>query len=519
MIQLIPLRKLSFALLLGGFLSLFMNPALKAAPPEKVKVFIAFEEPPGLVDIAKVEAAGGRVKWAYKTVPVLSAEVPKAALPGLLRNPGVAFVEPDLQVSINDLELDNSWGVKKIGSEPSHLAGDKGTGVKVGVIDSGIDYNHPDLAERYAGGYDFFNNDNDPMDDRGHGSHVAGTIGASDNGFGVVGVAPEVQLYALKVFGATGSGYFSDVIAAVEWCMENNIQVTNNSYGASGHPGATVQAVFDNAASLGMLHCASAGNSGSGTDTVGYPAKFSSVIAVAATTSSDTRASFSSTGPDVELAAPGTSITSTLPGGGYGGKSGTSMASPHVAGAAALLLGIGVTDSNGDGLVNDDIRELLTLSALDLGTTGFDNNYGFGRVDVEMAVFLNGEPPPPEEEPVAEEPVAEEPPPPPEEELPLEMYVSSIQYAGYGGKNRDKHFDVAVQILDEFSAPVPGATVSVTVSTTGTSEFFTGTTDDAGTVVFSVKNAKKGTWTTTVDSVSAPGYDWIAGTPSNTYVK
>lgn len=508
--------KLCFTLLLGGVFSLFFSPATQAAPPEKVKVFIAFEQPPGLADKLRVEAAGGSVKWAYKTVPVLSAEVPKAALRGLSRNPGVAFIEPDLEVSLNDLELDNSWGVKQIGSEPSHLAGDKGIGIKVGVIDSGIDYNHPDLVDRYAGGYDFFNNDSDPMDDRGHGTHVAGTIGASDNGIGVVGVAPEAELYALKVFGATGSGYFSDVVAAVEWCIDNGIQVTNNSYGASSHPGATVEAVFDRAASLGMVHVASAGNSGSGTDTVGYPGKFSSVIAVAATDSSDTRASYSSTGPDVELAAPGSSIRSTLPGGGYGGKSGTSMASPHVAGTVAILYGIGVTDANGDGLINDDIRQILTLSALDLGTTGFDNNYGHGRVDVEMAVFVNGEPPV-EEDPPAEEPVDEEPPP--EEELPLIMSVSSIQYSGYGGKQSNKHIDVSVKLLDENSAPVSGATVSATIGTSGASESMSGTTDDTGTVIFSIKNARKGTWMTTVDSVSAPGYEWQAGTPPNSYTK
>jgi subtilisin family serine protease len=162
---------------------------------------------------------------------------------------------------------------------------------------------------------------------------------AEDDGVGVVGVAPKALLYGVKVLSSTGSGSWSDIIAGIEWAADNLIDVTNNSYGGSGNPGTIVQAAYDNSCA-GVLHVAAAGNSGACPptgDTVLYPAKFTSVIAVAATTSTDARACFSSTGPKVEIAAPGSSINSTRRTGGYTFMSGTSMASPHVAGVAALV--------------------------------------------------------------------------------------------------------------------------------------------------------------------------------------
>jgi subtilisin len=149
-----------------------------------------------------------------------------------------------------------------------------------------------------------------------------------------------------------------------------------------------VENAFKNAANAGLLMIASAGNAGSGTDTVGYPAKFPGVVAVASTTSSDQRSSFSSTGPAVELAAPGSSIYSTLRGGGYGYMSGTSMAAPHVSGVAALVIAAGVTDSNGDGKIAEDVRVLLQVTAEDLGSTGADPEFGHGLVNAEFAVLL-----------------------------------------------------------------------------------------------------------------------------------
>jgi len=354
------------------------------SPEGLVKFLIGFKGKPGLPEQALVNGMGGKIKYTYHLVDVIAASFPQQAIDALQKNPKVKYVEPDGLVSVLDTELDNSWGVKRIGAGLVHDSLNKGAGVKVAVIDTGIDYNHPDLNSNYRGGYDFVNDDSDPMDDHGHGTHVAGTIAALDDGMGVVGVAAEANLYALKVLNASGSGSYSDVIAALEWCVDNGIQVTNNSYGSSGDAGISVKKAFDNAYyNYGIINVSSAGNngdsSGSG-DNISYPARYDSVIAVAATNQRDQRTSWSSTGPDLEISAPGLSIYSTLVGGGYGTKSGTSMASPHVAGTVALMIAAGVSD----------IRGQLQSTADDLGAAGWDSQYGYGLVDADEAAGEDG---------------------------------------------------------------------------------------------------------------------------------
>jgi len=354
----------------------------KASPPDGlVKVLIGFKEKPGEAQQAIVKGVGGKIKYTYHIVDAIAATIPEKAIVALQKNPNVTHVELDIKVYALDTELDNSWGVERIGAGIVHDDGNKGTGIKVAIIDSGIDYTHPDLDANYAGGYDFVNDDTDPMDDDGHGTHVAGTVAAEDNDIGVVGVAPAASLYALKVLGPDGSGSYSDVIAALQWCVDNDIQVTNNSYGSSGDPGITVEEAFDNAYNAEIIHVAAAGNSGNPPgkgDNIIYPAAYVSVIAVAATNQNDERARWSSTGPDLELAAPGVDINSTLLGGGYGEGSGTSMASPHVAGTAALAIAAGI----------GDVRTQLQSTADDLGEVGWDSKYGHGIVDADEAAEM-----------------------------------------------------------------------------------------------------------------------------------
>lgn len=346
-----------------------------------------------------VKQRGGVVTRQFKIVPAFAAKLPAAAIGSMRAQRGVATVELDLEVMAHD--YNTVWGVNRIQAPLVHSgqwAGDGeggpvlGTGIRVAVLDTGIDHNHPDLAANYVGGYDFVNSDSDPMDDHGHGTHVAGTIAALWNGVGVVGVAPQADLYGLKVLGSNGSGSFSNIIAALDWAINNNMQVLNLSLGSSGDPGTTVRQAFDNAYAKGLVIVASAGNAGSGTDTVGYPAKYDSVIAVGSTTSTDALSSFSSTGPAVEIAAPGSAIYSTYLGGRYSTSSGTSMAAPHVAGVAALTLSAGLTDLNGSGFVNDEVRAVLQASAQDLGAAGRDPLFGFGLVDASAAVFLSANP-------------------------------------------------------------------------------------------------------------------------------
>lgn len=392
------MRKLLSVLLVLGLVGAFILPLPgMAAPPPRVDVLIGFTHQPGAEEEELVRGAGGIIKYTYHLVPAIAASVPEPAIEGLSRNPKVTNIDPDGVVYAIDAELDNTWGVKRIGAGLVH-GYNLGTGVKVAIIDTGIDYTHADLDANYAGGYDFVNGDNDPMDDHGHGTHVAGTVAAEDNNIGVVGVAPEARLYALKVLSASGSGYWSDIIAALQWGVGNGVQVTNNSYGSSVNPGGIVEAAFNNAEAVGVLHVAAAGNSGNAAgkgNNVIYPARYASVLAVAATDDTDTRAWFSSTGDQVELAAPGVEVKSTLMGGGYGLASGTSMASPHGAGTAALVIASGITDANGNGHINDEVRQRLQQTATDLGATGRDPWYGYGLVDADEAAS----PPPPANNP------------------------------------------------------------------------------------------------------------------------
>ncbi|MDP3386077.1 MAG: S8 family serine peptidase [Eubacteriales bacterium] len=352
--------------------------------PEKVKVLIGFTDMPGSAEEGLVKAFGGEIRYTYTLIPSIAAELPIQAIEALGRNPKINVIELDVKAYEVADEYANAWGIERIGERTAHANGyfggnAPGNGIKVAVIDSGVDYNHPELVKVYAGGKDFVNKDDDPMDVDGHGTHVAGIIAAELNSVGVVGAASHIQLYALKALEG-GSGYFSDIIAALQWCGENGIRITNNSYGSSTDPGTQVKDAFDAAYySAGILHVASAGNSGNPSgrgDNVGFPGKYASVMAVAASDANDKRASFSSTGPDVEIMAPGVSINSTYLNGSYKLLSGTSMASPHVAGVAAQIWGIDTS------MTNIDIRTILKSTTENLGLAVTHQGSGLVRADM-----------------------------------------------------------------------------------------------------------------------------------------
>lgn len=346
------------------------------AAPQKVKVLIGFKQQPGPNEQALVRSTGGEIRHSYHLIPAIAASVPSTAIAGLQHNPHVAYVEADGTVSAVEQVL--PWGVDRVNADVVHDY-DTGTGVKVGVIDTGIDLDHPDLT--VAGNTTFVDGTTTGNDDNGHGTHVAGIIGARDNSIGVVGVAPDASLYAVKVLDSKGSGYESDVIAGIQWAVDNHMNVVNMSLGSSSASTA-FQTACDNAYADGLVLVAAAGNSGNSSgrgDNVNYPARYDSVIAVAATDSSNLRASWSSTGPAVELAAPGVSIYSTYNNGTYATLSGTSMASPHVAGVAALVI------ASDPSLTNEEVRQRMDDTATDLGVSGRDTKYGYGLVNAALA--------------------------------------------------------------------------------------------------------------------------------------
>ncbi len=273
-------------------------------------------------------------------------------------------------------------GISQINA-PAAWDASRGKAVKVAILDTGIDNNHPDLTANFKFGVSFVPDESNSMDYNGHGTHVAGTVAAAINGSGVVGVAPAAYLYAVKVLSRTGSGQWSWLIAGIDWAVnKKGMHILNMSLGGSA-PQA-VKDMCDAAFSKGALLIAAAGNNGGA---IGDPARYDSVVAVTAIDGANVIAPFSSRGPEAELCAPGVGVLSTLPGGGFGTKSGTSMASPHVSGAAALAWGSHRYANN------VTIRRLLAWTAFNLGDPGRDNLYGFGRVDAAQAAIAFGTPP------------------------------------------------------------------------------------------------------------------------------
>lgn len=237
------------------------------------------------------------------------------------------------------------WGVARVDAPKAWPTG-RGEGVKVAVIDTGVDCGHPDLRCDFSSGANFVEPGLRPMDDNEHGTHVAGTIAGRGAAGGVLGVAPRATLLPVKVLDAEGAGRLSDIIKGILWAADAGADVINMSLGGDIDSPAMERAV-EAALAAGVVVVCAAGNSGPDPDTVGYPAGYPGVIAVAASDNRDRVALFSSRGPAVALIAPGVNITSTAPGGGVRTLSGTSMASPHVAGLAALAVQRGAKGPSG----------------------------------------------------------------------------------------------------------------------------------------------------------------------------
>jgi len=286
---------------------------------------------------------------------------------------------PDLSTTIQYdgvvPEEEFQYGIRMMGAEEYHRRGYFGKGVKIGIIDTGIDYDHPDL--RVAGGYSFWRRSPNYRDIVFHGTHVAGIIAAQHNGFGVAGLAPDAEIYSLAVFNPLGMASFGAILDAIEWCMDHDIDIINMSFG-SVVPSPALKDACNRAYGAGILLVAAAGNSGRGDyNTVAYPARYDSVIAVSAIDAQEEIASWSSRGPEVELAAPGVEILSTFTypiyyEHTYEYLSGTSMASPHVVGLSALIL------SANPGMTPPEVRRRLVEFARDVGPAGRDRDYGFG---------------------------------------------------------------------------------------------------------------------------------------------
>jgi type VII secretion-associated serine protease mycosin len=305
---------------------------------------------------------------------------------------GVVGVEIDRKVHAlgvpegDDTYREYQWDLDRM-SVPDAWQQSTGTDVVVAVIDTGVDGNHPDLAGNVLTGYDAIDDtEGGDSDGNGHGTHVAGTVAAvTGNGEGIAGVAPDAKVLPVKVLDADGSGWSSDTAEGIVWAVDNGAQVINMSLGADSSTDAEEAAVAY-AVENGVTVVAAAGNEREEGSPTSYPAAYDGVIAVAATDLDDEIAEYSNRGDYVDVAAPGSGILSTYPadlsedGSEYAELSGTSMASPHVAAVAALI------KASRPDITPDGIQNALEESAVDLGDSGFDPDFGHGRIDAAAAI-------------------------------------------------------------------------------------------------------------------------------------
>ena len=366
------------------------------------KVFIYFKAQPSSADMEGLLGLGATVRHTFRDMPVISAEIPVAAAQRILKNPNVDRIE-DVEIvhllgrvakSQSGDPQQIPWGISGIKADQAWSVS-KGTGIKVAVLDTGVDLDHSDLVANLAWSKSEIGSPT-ADDKNGHGTHVSGTVLAVDNAIGVVGVAPEAKLYALQVLRPSGTGYADDITKGVEdarygpdgiLATGDEANIISMSLGGPSPLGTAFEYQMITAYSERIVLVAAAGNDG--TESIDYPAAYPEVIAVGATDQNNVRASFSDYGADLELVAPGVDVLSTYKGDSYAYGSGTSMSTPHVSGTVALMLTTtpDAYDLDHNGIWSpDEIRNKLHATSTDLGTPDWDKYYGYGLVNALGAV-------------------------------------------------------------------------------------------------------------------------------------
>lgn len=520
-----------------------------------------------------------------------SATIPANARNGIEKRPGVTVHDvPIYQLSV--LPSDQTpYGIEQIYSDSGIIATSGGAGVTIGHLDTGVNINHPDLVNRIVGCKDATKRGitDGCNDSNGHGTHTAGTaVADGGSGTGIFGVAPEAGLYSVKV--CNRSCYTDDVAAAIDF-LGDKVQIITMSIGGDTESTLIRDAIARN---LNILYIAAAGNDGPTEGSIDYPAANPNVIAVTAIDNTKTVASFSSRGindnnnivisvGEVELAAAGVNVESTWKDSGYNTISGTSMATPHIAGLAArewqgtaaetraylrtnaediilangggattgydIASGYGLGQATLSGPINNIPAVAITnpgdnsiftsgttilfegtatdtedgnltsnivwISNIDgtIGTGGSISTTlsdGFHTITATVTDFGSR---------IGSDSISITVGDPPAE--PTTVSVTSVTYSTNGGKDDDKNLQTTITLIDNLDNLVNGASVSIQLNNTNTGQSWTGTgtTDTAGTVTFSLRNAPSGTYTTTVTSVTISGLTWDNITPNNSFTK
>lgn len=305
-----------------------------------------------------------------------------SSTPVIPRHKGIAYIESDTRMNVHAFASQSDvpseriipWGVRQI-KAPSAWRHSTGRAVRIGVIDTGADYSHPNLRYSLARGINLLHRGSPPRDDNGHGTHIAGTIAALTSHNGILGTAPGAIIYPVKAFDQNGSAYVSDIIKGIDWCMRNGIRLINMSFGMKEDSRALKEAVRQ-AQERGAILIASAGNDGK-SNRIDFPASYRETIAVGATDKRHKLARFSNYGKEVFVYAPGNRIYSTWPGNKYATLSGSSMSTSHVTGVVALALALRPS------LTSRQIRQLLKSTS-----TRIRNRKQVGAKEVNALRFI-----------------------------------------------------------------------------------------------------------------------------------
>lgn len=325
---------------------------------------------------------------------IAKANLTQAEIESLKQRTDVVYVEPNGNYKLNFTPNDPIYTApgqyywSKIGANVA-LDINQGSGVIVAVLDSGVDLPHPDLNGQLVAGTNIVSPGNEPQDDTGHGTMVAGIIAAkTDNAVGVAGLAPQAKIMPVKIFDGSGNTTDTNIVNGITWAVNNGANVINMSFGSLGHVNSAVRDTIEWAFGQGVILVAGAGNENSSTNE--YPAAYPQVISVGATDSNDNRAAFSNYGSTISVVAPGVDIYSTTwmsnanPNSTYSYDSGTSFSCPQVAAAAALL------KSKYPAITPGQAKYVIEKTARDIGVAGRDDQFGWGVLN--MAAALNNEP-------------------------------------------------------------------------------------------------------------------------------
>ncbi|MCH9816952.1 MAG: S8 family serine peptidase [Actinomycetia bacterium] len=364
------------------------DPSVRAKPKDVISDVDRGER---VVVAAVAETSSGGIEIREQAVKGRSAA--KAAVSDAQADPDVRAVEVAVEyrlLAADDPRRGEHWPLDQFAVEASVWPKTTGAGIKVAVVDSGVAGSHPDLSGQITSGADFVvdqsGNTPNTSDANGHGTHVAGVIAAvAGNGVGVAGLAPAARIIPVRVLDANGSGFSSDVADGIIFAADQGADVINLSLG--GTQSSSVGAALEYAQGKGVTIVAAMGNEKQRGNPTTYPAADPETIAVAATDEAQQVAAFSNTGNHVDVAAPGVGILSTVPDTSYARFNGTSMATPHVAALAALVL------AREPGLTPEQIRSRIADTAVDIGAQGWDSSSGSGVIDPAAATGKAPAPP------------------------------------------------------------------------------------------------------------------------------